>query len=76
MRRIMGSAQAAPKLNMPPPPPPPAEVDRPDVAEAEMEILEAPKSSEQKKKYTKKRAGKAQGKSHSKYKGGGLSGIK
>ena len=72
----MGGRTTPPMPKMPPPIPPPAEVDRPDVAEAEMEILEAPKSSEQKKKYTKKRAGKAQGKSHSKYKGGGLSGIK
>ena len=57
---------------MPPAPPPPAQMDRPDIAEAEMEILNAPKSEVSKSKYRKKRKGKAAGKSHSKYKGGGL----
>ena len=73
MRRIMcGKTPRAPKIQMPPPPPPPAQMDRPDVAEAEMELLNAPKSEVTKAKYTKKRKGKAKGKSHSKYKGGGL----
>jgi len=75
MRRIMGGkAQRAPKIKMPPPPPPPAQMDRPDVAEAEMELLNAPKSEVSKAKYKKKRKGKKLGKAHSKYKGGGLGG--
>jgi hypothetical protein len=73
MRRVMGARPpSTPKLQMPPPPPPPAQMDRPDVAEAEMELLNAPKSEVTKAKYTKKRKGKAKGKSHSNYKGGGL----
>jgi len=51
---------------------PPAQMDRPDIAEAEMEMLDAPKSEVSKAKYKKKRKGKAKGKSHSAYKGGGL----
>lgn len=62
----------APKIQMPPPPPPPAQMDTPDIAEAEMQIINAPKSEVSKAKYTKKRKGKAKGKAHSKYKGGGL----
>ena len=72
MRRTMGGKTAAPKNKMPPPPPPPAQMDTPDIAEAEMELLNAPKSEESTTKYKKKRKGKAKGKSHSKYKGGGL----
>ena len=75
MRRIMcGKTQRAPKIKMPPPPPPPAQMDRPDIAEAEMELLNAPKSEVSKAKYKKKRKGKKAGKSHSAYAGGGLGG--
>ena len=63
---------STPKLQMPPPPPPPAQMDTPDIAEAEMQIVNAPKSEVSEAKYTKKRKGKAKGKAHSKYKGGGL----
>ena len=63
---------SAPKLQMPLPPPPPAQMDTPDIAEAEMQIVNAPKSEVSEAKYTKKRKGKAKGKAHSKYKGGGL----
>jgi len=73
MRRVMGARPPmAPKIQMPPPPPPPAQMDTPDIAEAEMQIINAPKSEVSKAKYTKKRKGKAKGKAHSKYKGGGL----
>jgi hypothetical protein len=49
-------------------------MDRPDVAEAEMELLNAPKSEVSKAKYKKKRKGQKAGKSHSAYAGGGLGG--
>ena len=73
MRRIMGGLNRdTPQIKMPPPPPPPAQMDQPDVAEAEIELLNIPKSSEKQAKYRKKRKGKKQGKSHSAYAGGGL----
>ena len=73
MRRIMGGkVPKSPQIKMPPPPPPPAQMDTPDIAEAEIEVLTAPKSEESVAKYKKKRKGTAKGKAHSKYKGGGI----
>ena len=68
----MGARSAAPQIKMPPPPPPPALMDTPNVAEAEMAVLDAPKTEESASKYKKKRKGKAKGQSHSNYKGGGV----
>ena len=72
MGGLLGGRAPAPKLRMAPAAPPPAVVEDASVAEAEMELLEEPKSKEQTGKYKKKRKGKAKGKAHSDYKGGGL----
>ena len=61
----------------PPPIPPPAEVDRPEIAQAEMDMA-APKqeaTTGKKRKYRVKAKGKGKSVSHSKYKGGGLAGY-
>jgi hypothetical protein len=71
---IMGGRTAPPPAKMPPPVPPPAEIDTPEQQIAELDI-EAPKTEGgRNRKYRKKAAGSSKSKSHSKYKGGGLSG--
>ena len=74
---IMGGRTAPPMPKMPPPIPPPAEVDRPEIAQAEMDMA-APKqeaTTGKKRKYRVKAKGSGTSKSHSKYKGGGLAGY-
>jgi len=73
---IMGGRTAPPMPKMPPPIPPPAEVDRPEIAQAEMEMA-APKQATtgKSRKYRVKAKGSGTSKSHSKYKGGGLAGY-
>ena len=76
---IMGGRTAPPMPKMPPPVPPPAEIDRPEITQAEMEMV-APKKVGQETstgKHRKYRVKGSKGKStsHSKYKGGGLSGY-
>ena len=73
---IMGGRTTPPMPKMPPPIPPPAEVDRPEIAQAEMEMA-APKQATtgKSRKYRVKAKGSGTSKSHSKYKGGGLAGY-
>ena len=74
---IMGGRTTPPMPKMPPPIPPPAEVDRPEIAHAEMDMA-APKqeaTTGKKRKYRVKAKGSGTSKSHSKYKGGGLAGY-
>jgi hypothetical protein len=73
---IMGGRTTPPMPKMPPPVPPPAEVDRPEIAQAEMEMV-APKNEAKTGKHRKYRVKGSKGKSvsHSKYKGGGLAGY-
>ena len=72
---IMGGRSTPAPPKMPPPPPPPAKMDTPEIAEAELEIESS--GPETKGKHRKYRVKGSKGKSvsHSKYKGGGLSGY-
>ena len=72
----MGGSTTPPMPKRPPPIPPPAEVDRPEIAQAEMEMA-APKQATtgKSRKYRVKAKESGTSKSHSKYKGGGLAGY-
>ena len=78
----MGGILSPPKMpdvKMPPPPPPPAPMDTPEIAQPELEMAEETQPQDattgSRRKYRKKNVGAGKSGGHSKYKGGGLSGI-
>ena len=79
MGGLLAPSPSMPDIKMPPPPPPPAPMDKPEIAEAELEGAKVADSSEQrtgsKRKYRVRSRGKGIAGGHKKYKGGGWSGV-
>ena len=70
---------STPKVKMPPPPPPPAPMDTPEMTQPDLQVDAAGETMKVKtgsrRKYRKKNVGAGKSGGHSKYKGGGLSGL-
>jgi hypothetical protein len=79
MGGLLNPSPAMPDIKMPPPPPPPAPMDKPEMAEAELEMATGDnpvkENTGSKRKYRVRNKGTGKKGGHRKYKGGGLSGL-
>ena len=77
MGGLLNPSPSMPDIKMPPPPPPPAPMDKPEMAEAELEMAtgDNPVKENTKRKYRKMNRGSGKSGGSKSYKGGGLSGL-